>query len=112
MMTLTQRKVVIRRARTLMHDLRTQVNERMSTHGFTAVPSAIHLSQDDFEILEWGMGHLLKQWVPELDAEQEVIPGKGKLIRMRGNYARNDGTDNFLFKGIPVRCADPVGVQA
>ena len=56
------------------------------------------------------MGHLLKQWLHELDAEGEVMPGSGQLIRLRGTYTREDGTDNFMFKGLPVRCADPVGL--
>lgn len=90
-----------------MRELRAQVN----ASGLQSMPSAIHLGQDDFEILEWGMGHLLKQWMPDLDDEDEVIPGSGRLIRLRGTYTRDDGTENFLFKGIPVRCAEPIGLQ-
>lgn len=105
MTTLSECKARIRRARQLMRDLRAQVN----ACSFQRFPVGINLPLDDFEVLEWGMGHLLKQWLHELDAEGEVIPGRGKLIRLRGTYTRDDGTVNFMFKGIPVRCDEPHG---
>ena len=98
-------KVRIRRARSLMRALRAEVNAQP----LRRCPVAINLSHEDFDVLEWGMGHLLKQWLYELDAEGEVIPGSGQLIRLRGTYTRDDGTVNFMFKGIPVRCDEPHG---
>lgn len=98
-MTLTEAKVKIRAARALMRTLRAEVNSR----GLRNPMAEIVLPREDFETLEWGMGHLLKKWIPEIDDDGEIVPGTEKLRRVNVLYTKPDGTDNFLFKGIPVR---------
>lgn len=107
-MTLSETKALIRHARTVMRDLRASVN----SHGLHDMPSSLYVPRSDFEALEWGMGHLLKGWVYDYDANGNFIRETGRLVRMHGGFKRNDGTENLMFKGIPVRVAEPAGAIA
>lgn len=107
-MTLTETKARIRHARTVMRDLRASVN----SHGLHDLPPALYLPRPDFDALQWGMGHLLKVWIYDHDVNGDIIRETGRLVRIHGGFTMNDGTENFMFKGIPVRVAEPVGVPA
>lgn len=62
----------------------------------------VTVSRDEFEKAEWAMGYL-KQWIPELDAEGQVIRGKGHYARINGRFVRRDiPRTHFLLKGQPV----------
>lgn len=99
METVTDLKNRIRMARALMLTWRTRVN---SCRTRAETPACIELPFMEFEALEWGMAHLLKAWLPaSYDAEGEPRP-PWRLVRLHGLY-RQTGTENFLFKGIPVR---------
>lgn len=107
-MTLTEVKAKIRAARTLMRKWGGRINNVKS---FKEQPSEIWLTADEYAILEWGMDRLLKAWVSEVDEDGQIREDLPKrLVRMRGLYMLNDGTDNFLFKGIPVRWRDTDGM--
>ena len=96
--TLTVAKQQVRAALALMARLRRTVNDHMRTGPVTG----IYVSLADYELLEFGMRKLIKQWVPDLDEQQEPLR-TGRLVRVHGGYCINDGTQNQIFKGIPVR---------
>lgn len=100
-MTLSETKAKIRAARHLMRMWRERINRDWPKPTI----QEIVLPREDFETLEWAMGHLLKQWIYDVDAEGEIIRETGRLVRINSLFTMNDGTDNFRFKGIPVRMA-------
>jgi hypothetical protein len=109
-MTLSEAKALVREAKRLMREARDMINGRDSRH----VDVELWLSRADYDTMEWGVGHLPKAWIWDLDDEGERIPGTAELIRVGagGMFTKPDGTENFMFKGIPVRCAEPVGARA
>lgn len=95
--TFGEKRRLLRRFRQVADRLRNEVN------GVRFVlPKSLSVSREDYEALEFGLSHL-KVWVPELDDEMEVIPGKGRL--MRQNFLFRLSTEprqHLMFKYIPV----------
>ena len=97
-MTFGETRQLLRRFRGVAQTLRTEVNQGGLGHR----PESLSVSREDFEALEFGLGHL-KVWIPELDDEQEVIPGRGRFERMSFLFTKsNEPRQNLMFKAIPV----------
>lgn len=98
-MTFGEARRLLRRFRVVGDELRARVNAwgfRMPD-GFT-----LSLPAQDFDALWFGMAHM-KVWVPELDDEQEVIPGKGRYSRQNFHFVMpGEPREHLRFKGVPV----------
>lgn len=108
-MSLTETKATIRLARQLMKywTERLHAHRPLTSHNY---PKGLNIgSRENWLAMEWGVAHLGKVWIPELDVEGLVIPGTHKLRRIHQGFMRNDGTENFLFRGLVVRNQDPEG---
>lgn len=82
------------------------LRDRVNAHGFSTIGTfTLTLCLSDYEALEFGLSHL-KIWIPELDDECEVIPGRGKFSRTNMLYARSDEPheprEHLIFKGTKV----------
>jgi hypothetical protein len=112
-MTLSEAKAQIRYSRRLLTEWRAAYNgqTRSLGSGLVGRPVALNLSQPDYDAMGWGMRNLQKAWLYDLDDEGERIPGTGVLTRMRHcMFVAPGRVENFMFKGIPVYCAEPVGL--
>lgn len=97
-MTFGEKRRLLRMFRLVADSLRSLIN----SHGLRGLPSEVTVSRPEYEALEFGLMHL-KVWLPDLDEEQEVIPGSGRYVRMNSLFRKQGiSRDHLLFKGIPI----------
>ena len=109
-MTLSECKARIRHARRLMLHWRNELNSHTRGKSVRHLPAGLNIAREDYEAMQWGVAHLCKVWVyDEYDADGEPVKSSARYIRPHFGFTKNDGTENFYFKGLPVRCAEPVG---
>lgn len=84
------------------------ISALVNSYGFRDMPDglAVTLPPREWDLVQFGLSHV-KTWLPELDDEQEVIPGRGKFVRINSTFCRpRIKAQHILIKNIPVLCGD------